>query len=40
MGSEMCIRDSISTDEYIDQYAREYLNMHGKDEEAFTGSGE
>ena len=30
----------ISTDEYIDQYAREYLNMHGKDEEAFTGSGE
>ena len=30
----------ISTDEYIDQYAREYLTMPGKDEEAFTGSGE
>ncbi len=29
--------DYISTDEYIDQYAREYLNMQGKDEEAFTG---
>ncbi len=27
----------ITTDEYIDQYAREYLNMQGKDEEAFTG---
>ena len=30
--------DYITTDEYIDQYAREYLNMHGKDEQAFTGS--
>lgn len=29
--------DYISTDDYIDQYAREYLNMTGKDEEAFTG---
>ena len=29
--------DYISSDEYIDAYAREYLNMKGKDEEAFTG---
>ena len=29
--------DYVSTDEYIDRYAREYLNMTGKDEEAFTG---
>lgn len=29
--------DFVSTDEYIDRYAREYLNMQGKDEEAFTG---
>ena len=29
--------DYISTDDYIDQYAREYLNMQGKDEQAFTG---
>lgn len=27
----------VTTDEYIDQYAREYLNMQGKDDEAFTG---
>ncbi|MBQ8882397.1 MAG: septum formation initiator family protein [Clostridia bacterium] len=27
----------ITSQEYIDQYAREYLNMIGKDEEAFTG---
>jgi cell division protein FtsB len=29
--------DYLSTDEYVDQYAREYLNMQGKNEEAFTG---
>ena len=29
--------DRISSDAYIDQYAREYLNMQGKDEQAFTG---
>ena len=29
--------DWISTDDYIDQYAREYLNMTGKDDQAFTG---
>lgn len=29
--------DYISSDEYIDAYAREYLNMKGKDEKAFTG---
>lgn len=29
--------DWITTDEYIDQYAREYLNMTGKDDQAFTG---
>ena len=29
--------DYISSDEYIDAYAREYMNMKGKDEEAFTG---
>lgn len=29
--------DYISTDEYIDRYAREYLNMTGEDEEAFVG---
>ena len=29
--------DYISSDAYIDAYAREYLNMKGKDEEAFTG---
>lgn len=29
--------DYISSDEYIDAYAREYLNMKGKDDEAFTG---
>ena len=29
--------DYITSQEYIDQYAREYLNMVGKDEEAFTG---
>lgn len=29
--------DYITTDEYIDQYAREYLNMQGADDEAFTG---
>ncbi len=27
----------VTTDEYIDQYAREYLNMQGKDDKAFTG---
>ena len=27
----------LTSQEYIDQYAREYLNMVGKDEEAFTG---
>ena len=31
------IIEYISTDEYIDRYAREYLNMTGADEEAFTG---
>lgn len=29
--------DYITSQEYIDQYAREYLNMIGKGEEAFTG---
>ena len=29
--------DYLSTDAYVDQYAREYLNMQGKNEEAFTG---
>ena len=28
--------DYISSDEYIDAYAREYLNMKRKDQEAFT----
>ena len=29
--------DYVTSQEYIDQYAREYLNMVGKNEEAFTG---
>lgn len=29
--------DYVTSQEYIDQYAREYLNMVGKGEEAFTG---
>lgn len=32
--------DCISSDAYIDRYAREYLNMQGKDEQAFTGKEE
>lgn len=26
----------LSSDEYLDWYAREYLNMKGRDEDAFT----
>lgn len=29
--------DYRKTDEYIDAFAREYLNMIGRDEEAFVG---
>lgn len=29
--------DYRKTEEYVDAYAREYLNMIGSDEEAFTG---
>ena len=29
--------DYLGTDDYIDRYAREYLNMNGAGEEAFTG---
>ena len=29
--------DYIGNDDYIDRYAREYLNMQGRDEQAFTG---
>ena len=29
--------DYLGTDDYIDRYAREYLNMNGEGEEAFTG---
>ncbi len=29
--------DYLGTDDYIDRYAREYLNMQGQGEEAFTG---
>ncbi len=29
--------ERISSDAYVDRYAREYLNMQGKDEQAFTG---
>lgn len=29
--------DYRKTDEYVDAYAREYLNMIGRDEEAFVG---
>ncbi len=29
--------DYLGTDDYIDRYAREYLNMQGEGEEAFTG---
>ena len=28
--------DYLGTDDYIDRYAREYLNMNGAGEEAFT----
>ncbi len=29
--------DYVTTDEYIDQYAREYLDMKGEGETSFTG---
>ncbi len=31
------IIDYRQSEEYVDAYAREYLNMIGRDEEAFTG---
>ena len=29
--------ERVQSDSYIDRYARELLNMQGKDDEAFTG---